>query len=304
MKMVMNSVGDLLTKRSLSGEEVRQLNFIKNSPNLCFRKYYRQGLRSHIFEVLPTEAVLKEIKGEVIDDVRWFPRAIPKHVLRIMRTRFKSLKEVLDEIKKYVLVLKFLGPDLIATSNEFIVEYTETGRSEIVLCGLQEYVEGAFLDPWALFGQYPLKTLYRSRFPGEKSEKKWMAKTVESISSFVRRVRRMILDAGHIPDLAGNGNLILTKEGRVKLVDINNIIRFDQHASILIDDKGYPTCDKSVEVLLILEEKILKYNGVYKDPLYSRFLAADRKRKVKKIEEQFFINLGLVSSIQGNHETQ
>ena len=300
----MNSVGDLLMKRFISGEEVRQLNFINNLPNLYFRKYYRQGLRSHIFEVLSADAVLKETEGEVIDGVRWFPRAAPNYVLRIMRKRFRTLKDVLGEIKKYALVLKYLGPELIATSNEFIVEYTGTGRSEIVLCGLQEYVEGAFLDPWALFGQYPLKTLYRSRFPGEKSEKKWMANAVESISSFVRRVRRMILDAGHIPDLAGNGNLILTKEGRVKLVDINNILRFDQHASILIDDKGYPTCDKSVEVLLILEEKILKYKGVYKDPLYSRFLAADRKRKVKKIEEQFFINLGLVSAIQGSHEAQ
>ncbi len=304
MKTVMSSVGDLLTKKSLSGAEVRQLNFIKDSPNLCFRKYYRQGLRSHIFEVLPADAVLKETEGEVIDDVRWFPRAVPKHVLRIMRTRFRTLKQVLDEIKKYALVLKFLGPDLIATSNEFIVEYTEIGRSEIVLCGLQEYIEGATLDPWALFGQDPLKTLYRSRFPGEDSEKSWMATSVESISSFVRRARRMIVDGGHIPDLAGNGNLILTKAGKIKLVDINNILRLDQHASILIDDKGYPTCDKSVEVLLILEEKILKNKGVYKDPLYSRFLAADRKRKVKKIEEQFFINLGLVSSIQGSHETQ
>ena len=114
----------------------------------------------------------------------------------------------------------------------------------------------------------------------------------------------MIVDGGHIPDLAGNGNLILTKAGKIKLVDINNILRLDQYASILIDDKGYPTCDKSVEVLLILEEKILKNKAVYKDPLYSCFLAADRKRKVKKIEEQFFINLGLVSAIQGSHEAQ
>ena len=219
MKTVMSSVGDLLTKISLSGEEVRQLNFISNSPNLYFRKYYRQGLRSHIFEVLPADAVLKETKGEVIDDVRCFPRAIPKHVLRIMRTRFRTLKDVLGEIKKYALVLKFLGPELTATSNEFIVEYTGTGKSQIVLCGLQEYVEGATLDPWALFGQTPLKTLYRSSFPGEASEKSWMENAIESISSFVRRSRRMIVDEGHIPDLAGNGNLILTKAGSVKLVD-------------------------------------------------------------------------------------
>jgi len=53
-----------------------------------------------------------------------------------------------------------------------------------------------------------------------------------------------------------------------------------------------------------LEKKILKNKAVYKDSLYGRFLSADRKRKVKKLEEQFFINLGLVSAIQGSHKTQ
>lgn len=293
MKTVMSNVGDLLTKRFLSGEEVRQLNFIKDSPNLYFRRYYRQGLRSHIFEVLSVDSVLKETEGEVIDGVRWFPRAVPKRVLRIMRTRFRTLEQVLDEIKKYTLVLKFLGPDLIARSNEFIVEYTGSEKSKIVLCGLQEFVEGAILDPWGLFGQDPLKTLYLSRFHGRNSEKSWMENAVESISSFVRRARRMIVDEGHIPDLAGNGNLILTRAGKIKLVDINNILRLDQYASVLIDDKGYPACDKSMEVLVILEEKILKSKTAASDPLYMPFLAPDRRRRVKKLEEQFFMNLAL-----------
>jgi hypothetical protein len=303
MKTVMISLTDLPTQKSLSGAEVRQLNFIKDSPNLCFRKYYRQGLRSHIFEVLAADAVFKETQGEVIDGVRWFNRAVPKHVLRIMRSRFLTLNHVLDEIKKYGLVLKCLGPDLIAQSNEFIVEYTGAGKSEIVLCGLQEYVEGAILDPWALFGDHPLPTLYRSRFPGEEDEKSWVASAIESISSFARRTRRMIVDEGHIPDLAGNGNLILTKRGEIKLVDINNILRLDQYETNLIDDKGYPACDKSVEVLIILEEKILKNKAVTTDPLFGFFLAADRRDKVKKLEKQFFQNLGTISANQDSAET-
>jgi hypothetical protein len=292
MRVVMHSGLDILAKRLLSGEEVRQLNFISDSSYLCFRRYYRQGLRSHIFEVLSAEAVHKETKGEVINGVRWFPRAVPRHMLRIMRTRFRTLNHVLEEIKKYALVLKCLGPDLIARSNEFIVEYNGTGKREIVLCGLQEYVEGAILDPWALFGQTPLETLYRSRFPNAESEKYWLTNAIASIDSFVTRVRTMIEEDGHIPDLAGNGNLILTKTGKIKLVDINNILRLDRYDEILIDDKGYPACDKSIEVLVIIEEKILKKKAVSKDPLYGFFLEQDRIKKVKKIEKQFFANMG------------
>ena len=211
----MISFGDILIKKNLTGEEVRQLNFIRDSQSYRFRKYYRQGLRSHIYEVLSADEVLKETKGEIIDGVRWFPRAAPKHVLRIMRTRFRTLNQVLDEIKKYDLVLKFLGPDLIARSDEFIVEYTGTRKSEIILCGLQEYVEGAILDPWGLYGQDPLNTFCKSRFSSENLEKNWMSKALESITTFVRRTRKMIVDKSHIPDLAGNGNLILTKKGEI-----------------------------------------------------------------------------------------
>lgn len=229
--------------------------------------------------------------------------AAPKHVLRILRTRFRTLDHVLDEIKKYALVLHFLGPDLIARSDEFIVAYTGSGESEIVLCGLQEYVEGAILDPWGLLGQDPLNTFYRSRFPDEDLEKGWMSKVLYAIATFVRRTRKMIVDEGHIPDLAGNGNLILTKDGKIKLVDINNILRVNQDESILIDDKGYPACDKSVEVLAILDQQILKNEGVAKDPLYAHFLSADRTKKVKRLENQFFQNPRLVSAVRGSPET-
>ncbi|MEJ2641137.1 MAG: hypothetical protein P8010_16340 [Desulfosarcinaceae bacterium] len=288
---------DILAKKYLSGEEVQQLNFISDSSHLCFRRYYRQGLRSHIFEVLATEAVLKETIGEIINGVRWFPRAAPRHMLRIMRTRFHTLEEVLEETNKYALMLKCLGPDLIAKSNEFIVEYHGAGEREIVLCGLQEYVDGATLDPWALFGQAPLEILYRSRFSDAEREDSWLANALASIDDFVKRVRGMIADEGHIPDIAGNGNLILTKAGKIKLVDINNILRIDRYDTILIDDKGYPACDKSMEVLVILEEKILKNKVVSKDPLYSRFLEQDRRKKVEELEAQFFNDMAEISAI-------
>jgi hypothetical protein len=299
MRAVMPSGLDILSKRYLSGEEVRRLDFISDSSHLCFRRYYRQGLRSHIFEVLSAEAVLKETNGEVVNGVRWFPRAVPRHMLRIMRTRFRTLNQALVEIKKYALLLKCLGPELIARSNEFIVEYDGTGKREIVLCGLQEYVEGATLDPWALFDQTPLEILYRSRFPGAQGEASWLAKVIASIDRFVSGVRTMINEEGHIPDLAGNGNLILTKTGKVKLVDINNILRLDRFDTILLDDKGYPSCDKSIEVLAIMEEKILKKKAVSRDPLYRCFLGQDRRRAVKKLEEQFFHKMGAGPAIPG-----
>lgn len=292
----MSGNGDILSKTSLTGEEVKQLNFLYDSSTLHFRKYYRQGLRSHIFEVLAADDIVKETKGEVIDGMRWFPRAVPKYVLRILRTRFKTVDAVFDEIKKYALLLNFLGPDLIATSNEFVVEYTGSGKSEIVLCGLQEFVEGAILDPWSLFGQDPLDTLRQSRFSPQAPDKSWLPVALESIKTFVRHTRKMIADTGYIPDLAGNGNLILTHNGKIKLVDINNILKLKKTDAILLDDKGYPACDKSVEVLFLLEKEIIKSIDLAKDALYGHFLSAERTRRVKQFEAQFVQNLPSISA--------
>jgi hypothetical protein len=283
---------DIRDIASLSGKEVAQLNFIRDSKSYCFRKHNRQGMRSHIFEVLSAEELVKETNGEIVTGIRWYPRAVPRYMLRILRTRFTSLDEILEEIKKYTLVLKYLGTELIATSTEFIVEYTGTGNSEIVLCGLQEYVQGAILDPWALFGRTPLKTFYLSRFPDDKPDTVRLAKTLETVSAFVKRMRKMILETGYITDLAGNGNLILTRAGQIKLVDINNIIKVSMDDTILLDDKGYPSADKSIEVLSLLEEKILKKEMIAGDPLYRHFLSADRKKRVRRLEQKFFENLG------------
>jgi len=282
---------DIRDIASLTGKEVAQLNFIRDSDQYYFRKHNRQGMRSHIFEVLAIRDLIKETKGEIVDGIRWYPRAVPRYMLRILRARFTSFEQIMSEIKKYTLVLKFLGPELIATSNEFIVEYTGTGKSEIVLCGFQEYVQGAILDPWGLVGEAPLDIFFQSRFSGDKVNQKRTATTLESIAAFVNRMRKMIAESGYVTDLAGNGNLILTGTGAVKLVDINNIVRVSRDDIIPLDDKGYPSCDKSIEVLFILEEKILKRKNLFDDFLYSHFLSTDRTKRVRNLERQFFENL-------------
>lgn len=285
--------GDIRDKTSLTGEELVQLNFIKGSGKYFFRKHNRQGMRSHILEVLSVEDIKKETRGELIDGVRLYPRAVPKYMLRILRTRFASLQETLDEIKKYKLVLEFLGPECVALSNEFIVEYTGTGKREILLGGLQEYVQGAILDPWGFVGKTPLETFYLSRFPREKSHEKCTTKGRRSIAAFVERMRKMITESGYVTDLAGNGNLILTNTGQIKLVDINNIIQVSVDDTILLDDKGYPSCDKSIEVLWILEDRILKTANLSEDPLYKHFLSVERSKRVRNLGEQFFERLQL-----------
>jgi len=292
-----NNKCDIRDIPSLDGAEVVQLNFIRDSGKHYFRRHNRQGMRSHVLEVLTAQDLLKETSGEIIDGIRLYPRAIPKYMLRILRTRFTTLQEALDEIKTYSLVLKFLGAECVALSNEFIVEYTGTGKNEIVLCGLQEYIRGAIFDPWGLVGQAPLETFYQSRVPGEPTDIKRIAKGFDSIATFVTRMRMMITESGCITDLAGNGNLILTNTGDFKLVDINNILQVPKDDTILLDDKGYPSCDKSIEVLWILEDKVLKTANLADDPMYQHFLSVDRSKKVTSLEKEFFEKLSFSNNL-------
>ena len=101
----------------------------------------------------------------------------------------------------------------------------------------------------------------------------------------------MISDAGHVPDLAGIGNLLVTPAGRLKLVDINNIVQIKMDDTILIDDKGYPSCDVSIEVLSILDQNISQNPLRLDDPLYRFFLSAERRKKVKHLEREFSMSL-------------
>ncbi|MBC8438325.1 MAG: hypothetical protein H8D87_01370 [Deltaproteobacteria bacterium] len=286
-----DTIQDIRDQAYLTESEVLKLNFINDSSRYIFRKYYRSGLRSHILEILLAEDVIKETQGEITEGIRMFPRAKPKKMLRILRTRFKNKEAVFQEIKKYQLLLKFLGPDFIAESEEFIVDYTGTGKSQIVLCGLQEYIEGEILDPWGLGGKNFLLDLFKSSTCPDSQLAARVEKARKNIAIFVKKIRQMISDTGYIPDLAGFGNLILTIDGNLKLVDINNIVEIKLNNSIPIDDKRYPSCDVSVEVLSLLEKDILQKNIQMDDPLYRVFLSRERKIKVKALEKQFYKSL-------------
>lgn len=287
----MDSVIDIRDLAYLSGRDIQRLNFVKSSGRYTFRKYYRSGLRSHIFEVLLKTDIQKEITGEIMDGIRMFPRAKPKKMFRILRNRFKNTAEILNEIKKYNLLLTCLGADFIAESEEFIVDYTGTGRSEIVLCGLQEYIDGEILDPWRLFGKDYLKDVFKSTVKTDLDKQTWILKILQNVETFVENIRHMIENTGYIPDLAGIGNLILTHTGNLKLVDINNIVKIRLDDTILIDDKGYPSCDVSVEVLSLLEKDLLQKKIHMQDPLYRFFLSPDRKKKVKTLEKAFYSSI-------------
>ncbi|MBT3175922.1 MAG: hypothetical protein HOG03_04210 [Desulfobacula sp.] len=287
------TIRDIRNQAYLTESEVLKLNFINDSSHYIFRKYYRSGLRSHIFEILAVEDVLKETKGEIIDGIRMFPRAKPKKIFRILRNRFKNKEAVFEEIKKYHLLLQFLGPDCIAQSEEVIVDYTAAGKNHIVLCGLQEYIEGEILDPWrqGLSCDRFLLDMFKST-TGSGSQLEEKVKNARiNIDTFVQRTRQMIAGTGYIPDLAGLGNLILNHEGNLKLVDINNIVKIKFNDIVAIDDKGYPSCDVSVEVLSILERDILKKHIQTDDPLYQLFLSPERKIKVKALEKKFYKSL-------------
>jgi len=308
----MNQVTDIRDQAHLSGNEVKKLNFIKNSKNLIFRKYFRSGLRSHIFEVLFARDILKETQGEIIDGIRMFPRARPIKMFRILRNRFETKEAVFQEIQKYNTLLKFLGPDLIACSEEFMADYAGGKKNQIILCGLQEYVEGQILDPWRLFGDNYLMDLFLSMPQtggsdllaeatqagialAEVAQAEIAQAVVETakknIATFVEKVRQMIAQTHYIPDLAGIGNLILTPSGALKLVDINNIVEIKLSDTILLDDKEYPSCDVSIEVLSILERDILKRDISEEDPLYRFFLSPERKKRRTAIENEFYANL-------------
>ncbi len=288
---IMNEAADIRDRTILSGDEVSNLNFIKGSGSYIFRRYYRSGLRSLIFEVLSSRDVEKETKGEIKGGIKMFPRAKPRKMLRILRSRFKSKDEVLREIKKYTVLLNCLGPDLIAASEEFIVDYSIPGKQEIVLCGLQEYIEGEILDPWRLPDKEPLKDIFTSLPETDMALNPWFRKVQKNIARFVEKTRQMIITQGYIPDLAGIGNLIVTSDGGFKLVDINNILPLKLNDTIHIDDKGYPSCDVSVDVLSILERDVLQTSLPLDDPLYRHFLTPERKKEVKRLEKIFYNRL-------------
>ena len=259
------------------------------------------GLRSHIMEVLKSADVAEEKNGIIEDGLRWFPKANPLKVLRIFRTRFDNLKDAEEELGRVKIVEKYLGPEYIAKSDEFLVDYALEGRYELLLCGLQEYVDGEILDPWGRLDRDYLRSLFRridsgGGENGPRAMEAWERNIRKGAERALGRIREMITQASLVPDLAGVGNLLLTRTGNIKLVDINNISRVSFEPAIPLDDRGYPVCDKSVEALSLLEQKLLGRPIDRSVPIYRTFLDPGRMKEVRAIEREFHVSMGSSTS--------
>jgi hypothetical protein len=283
---------DIRNKSTISHSDVIALNFVASSPPYVFRRHYRQGLRSHVMEVLSPADVILEKTGTVIDGVLQFTRAIPSSMFRIFRSKFETLEEAWAEIERFKIVSEYLVPDFMAHSTEFIVEYHGPHGSEVMLCGFQKYIEGEILDPWTILDAANLlPTIYtemRDRGASMSlSKDEWVLDARRKGSQLIDRYKQMITHAGYIPDLAGVGNLIITSNGEICLVDINNISPVYNASTIPLDERGYPVCDKSIEAISLIEEKIVGRPINMEEKIYQLFLNSQRKRMVKEKVELF-----------------
>jgi len=279
---------DIRDKAYLTHADVVALNFILDSGRYIYRRHFRNGLRSHIMEVLDAEQVHQETRGKMVAGVRLFPKATPLKMLRIFRTRLASISQALNEIVKLRVIETFLKKDQFAGSSEFIVDYQAPDGPDMLLCGLQEFVQGRKLDPWRLksggiFQIYPDKDA--------QAQKTFAAQLRESAQRFVAGIKNMVLKAGYIPDIAGQRNLLVTRRGRVRLVDINNVSRVQYKDDIFIDDKGYPVCDKSIEALALIDRHLCDGRNCTGHVLFERFLDPDRLRAVAALDEAFHHSL-------------
>lgn len=285
---------DIRDKLYLNHDEILGLNFIRAPGVYFYRRHCRAGLRSHILQVLDPEDLEREKEGIIIDGLRWFPRAKPLKILRIFKRRFDRLEVASEEIERVRIIETYLSPDYLARSDEFLVDYTACGRPEPLLCGLQEYVEGEILDPFGhLDRKHLVSMLQHMGFLGSEGldviTDRWILRVRREAEKFIGKLKKMILEANHAPDLAGTGNLLLTRFGHIKLVDINNISRVSFDQTIKLDDRGYPVSDKSIEALSLLEEKLLG-RCIHRDEvIYKTFLDPERMKDVKAAEEEFYL---------------
>lgn len=284
---------DIRDKSYIDHDDAIGLNFIKPSLPYVFRRHFRQGLRSHVLEVLKPSDLMLEKTGISVDGIRWFPKAKPYKIFRIFRARLKTLDNALKEIKRVKIVEKFLFPDYLARSNELIVDYMSPAGPDLMLCGLQEYVEGEIIDPWSILDQHlfvPFMHDYLCEngvIPAATKDI-WVRETREKGALFVEKVKQMIAETCHVPDLAGVGNMIMVRSGAIKLVDINNICEVSSDSRIQLDDRGYPVCDKSIEALSMLELKVAGRTIDPNEPIYKLFLDPQRRKEVKRREDLFF----------------
>ncbi|MGA1843616.1 MAG: hypothetical protein ACMUIS_03530 [bacterium] len=283
---------DIRDKTYLTHKDIVGLNFIKDPGRYVFRRHFRDGLRSHIMEVLNPEEIQIESQGIVTEGTRRFPRATPQRMLRIFKTRFRDLHDAGEEVRRVKIIGSYLAPRFIARSQEFLVHFIQQGKTEILLCGLQEYVAGVVLDPWGVLDRRQVTSfLYELGYEkGEDAaarEEEWIGCVRKQAQDFLCSLRRMIMDAHYVPDLAGIGNLILTHSGAIKLVDINNISPVYPDFIIRLDDRLYPVCDKSIEAMSRLEAGLLNEPLDENDPIYARFLDSGRMEEVRRWERRF-----------------
>ncbi len=279
---------DIRDKAYLTHADVIALNFMKDSGRYLYRRHYRNGLRSHIMEVLDAGQVRQETRGRVVKGVRLFPKAIPLKMLRIFRTRLGSISQALDEIVKLRVIETFLTKDQFAGSSEFIVEYDAPDGPDMLLCGLQEFVQGRKLDPWLLksggiYKLYPDKDA--------RAQEAFIAQLRKSAQRFVAGIIAMIQKAGYIPDIAGQRNLLVSRMGNIRLVDINNVSQIKFETKIYIDDKGYPVCDKSIEALALIDRYLCDNRNCRGQLLFQMFLDPDRMREVAALDDAFHRSL-------------
>jgi hypothetical protein len=269
------------------------LNFIKNPCPYVFRRHFRQGLRSHIMEVLKPVHREQEIAGMQVDGRRWYPRARPQKIFRIFRTRLKTLTQALDEIGRVKILERYLAPAFLAKSEEFVVDYAGPAGRDIMLCGFQEFVEGEILDPWSILDPGTLmatmfRSLHRDLNPSNTVEDRWIDDARAMAALFISRIKQMIIEKAHLPDLAGVGNLVMVASGQIKLVDMNNISRVTLDRQIALDDRGYPVCDKSIEALSLLERNLLNRSLDTGEAIYRIFLDPHRMKAVRELEAAFY----------------
>jgi len=296
---------DIRDKPYVSQKDILGLNFIRDPGIYHYLRHYREGLRSHLLEVLNPEDVKKENNGIIIDGLRCYPRAEPLRMLRIFRARFNTVKDAEEEIKRVKVIGIYLAPDHMGRSEEFLVDYIRHGSREFLLCGLQEYVKGEVLDPWGLLDKNHLVSLLYDMGFEEVQDSvmitdQWTRSVRAKTENFIGKVKQMIVEANHVPDLAGVGNLLLTRAGDMKLVDINNISKVSFDPIINLDDRGYPVCDKSIEALSLLEQKLLGRSLHKNDLIYKTFLDPKRMKDVTALEEEFHLPMAPAMSYSGS----
>jgi hypothetical protein len=274
-------------------DDVIGLNFIRNPCPFVFRRHFRQGLRSHIMEVLKPAHIEAEVAGTLVDGRRWYPTARPHRIFRIFRARLRTLDHALDEIARVKILEHYLAPVFLAGSEEFVVDYEGPDGRDILLCGFQEFVDGQILDPWTTLDPDNLMaTMYQclrgDNAPPEKDQARWAEAARAKAALFIDRIKQMIMQKKHLPDLAGVGNLVMVASGEIKLVDLNNISRVTLDRDILLDDRGYPVCDKSVEALALLERNLLNRSIDAGEDIYRVFLDPRRMKEVRDLEAEFY----------------